>query len=349
MTFRRNELEHIKLKDFEEGLEEAEARSFARFHLIVPVFAICIVAALSYGWYQRHYANTETSAVDKIPFIRKENAPIRIKPDDPGGMYIANQDKKVYDVISSRKEQQALPSVTRIIPSPEEPISRKDIVSTNQPDQEQVDLVLEEMAKNISEMKQRIDTRKNTVILDEQKQTDTIDNDAANDNEIKVYFLNSEEDEIKENKEITTNSTIDSSSQTHTTIAAKTDDDKIIRQKAIEKKQPVTTTKIIVLHPKPVPKDKPETSTLEENTSTESTMLQLGAYRSSKDVDVAWQSLKKQFPQLLSNVNYKVERADLGSKGVFFRLKAGPFSSKTKARSVCNQLREKKQGCLFVK
>jgi hypothetical protein len=41
-------------------------------------------------------------------------------------------------------------------------------------------------------------------------------------------------------------------------------------------------------------------------------------------------------PDALGGLTPRFERADLGSKGVWFRLKAGPVLSQTQAREVCD-------------
>jgi hypothetical protein len=43
------------------------------------------------------------------------------------------------------------------------------------------------------------------------------------------------------------------------------------------------------------------------------------------------------------------QRADLGSKGVFFRLRAGPLASESAAKKICAELTKRKVGCLVIK
>jgi hypothetical protein len=50
----------------------------------------------------------------------------------------------------------------------------------------------------------------------------------------------------------------------------------------------------------------------------------------------------------LSGAEYRVQRADLGAKGVFFRIQAGPMS-KDSAKSVCDAIKASKPGgCVIV-
>lgn len=76
--------------------------------------------------------------------------------------------------------------------------------------------------------------------------------------------------------------------------------------------------------------------------------IQLGAYRSESDAAKDWKRLTKQYPSLLQNLSYFIERKDLGEKGIFYRLQAGPFDDSGGARMACKKLIENKQGCFFV-
>jgi cell division septation protein DedD len=77
--------------------------------------------------------------------------------------------------------------------------------------------------------------------------------------------------------------------------------------------------------------------------------VQLGAVRSEIDAEQEWSRLRKRYPDLLGNLELAVTRADLGDKGVFFRLRAGPIPDQASARKLCDDLTEKKIGCLVVR
>ncbi|MEI8396253.1 MAG: SPOR domain-containing protein [Rhodospirillaceae bacterium] len=76
--------------------------------------------------------------------------------------------------------------------------------------------------------------------------------------------------------------------------------------------------------------------------------LQLGAVRSEADAGEEWQRLKKRFPDLLGALSMKPQRADLGDKGVFFRLLTSPMDE-AKARSLCDQLKGRGLGCQLAR
>ena len=42
-------------------------------------------------------------------------------------------------------------------------------------------------------------------------------------------------------------------------------------------------------------------------------------------------------------------KADLGAKGVFYRLRAGPLADEKAARQLCRELTKRQVGCLIIK
>jgi hypothetical protein len=76
--------------------------------------------------------------------------------------------------------------------------------------------------------------------------------------------------------------------------------------------------------------------------------IQLGAYRSDSDVEKHWAIFRGKHKGILDDLVMIKEKADLGQKGIFYRLQAGGFNSKNDARRVCQQLIDRKQGCFVV-
>jgi SPOR domain len=75
--------------------------------------------------------------------------------------------------------------------------------------------------------------------------------------------------------------------------------------------------------------------------------VHLGSYRTANRAFEGYAQIKAKTPGALSNLKPRVERVDLGpKKGIFERLKAGPFTSREEALSVCSQLRKSGQYCV---
>jgi len=77
-------------------------------------------------------------------------------------------------------------------------------------------------------------------------------------------------------------------------------------------------------------------------------LVQLGAFGDDAAANRAWKTLSGKFSAQLGNLNPDIQTADLGAKGVFHRLRAGPFETRDAAEGVCEKLKAQKQGCLVV-
>lgn len=77
--------------------------------------------------------------------------------------------------------------------------------------------------------------------------------------------------------------------------------------------------------------------------------VQLGSVQSKSKAEQEWQRLSAKYPDQLKDKPYRVEEADLGDRGIFYRVQAGPFEQLT-ARTICRELKNagKTGGCLVV-
>jgi len=78
-------------------------------------------------------------------------------------------------------------------------------------------------------------------------------------------------------------------------------------------------------------------------------VVQVGAKKSQTDALATFADIQQKYPKLLANYRPIVQKADLGSKGVWYRLRVGPIDDKTEAYKLCGQL--KSQGlpdCLVM-
>ncbi len=67
--------------------------------------------------------------------------------------------------------------------------------------------------------------------------------------------------------------------------------------------------------------------------------LQIGAYKSQADADAAWKTYKAKHAALLSGYGPDVQKADLGDKGTWYRLRIAGFADKDVATSLCDRLK----------
>lgn len=73
--------------------------------------------------------------------------------------------------------------------------------------------------------------------------------------------------------------------------------------------------------------------------------VHLASYRSAKQAENGWKQIMRAHGKLLGELDHEVSRVTLGSKGTYFRLKAGPLQSVSGAKSLCSQLKRRRQFC----
>lgn len=95
--------------------------------------------------------------------------------------------------------------------------------------------------------------------------------------------------------------------------------------------------------PKPAPAPKPEAAAPREY------VVQVGSKQDQTDALATFADMQQKYPKLLSSYRPMVQKANLGAKGVWYRLRIGPLADKSAARKLCRDL--KSQGhpdCLVM-
>jgi hypothetical protein len=79
---------------------------------------------------------------------------------------------------------------------------------------------------------------------------------------------------------------------------------------------------------------------------TGGTRLQLGSVRSQDAARHEWDRIKRANSDLLGNLSGAPVRADLGDKGVFYRIQTGPIAD---ADRICDELKRRNIGCIIAR
>ncbi len=77
-------------------------------------------------------------------------------------------------------------------------------------------------------------------------------------------------------------------------------------------------------------------------------VLQLGAFRTQESAVAGWKLLTSKHAAILDGLTQAVSEADLGEKGKFYRLQAGPFTDRAAASGKCTALKNAGANCLVV-
>jgi hypothetical protein len=109
--------------------------------------------------------------------------------------------------------------------------------------------------------------------------------------------------------------------------------------------------------PPPVAKPKPTAKPAAQQTAAATPaaaapskyVVQVGSKKNQTDALASFADMQQKYPSLLASYRPIVQKADLGAKGIWYRLRIGPIADKTAATKLCGQL--KSQGlpdCLVM-
>ena len=116
------------------------------------------------------------------------------------------------------------------------------------------------------------------------------------------------------------------------------------------KEEPKEEIKIEIKQPEPsVVASQPKAQAQKEQAIANSSwQIQLISSPNKSAMEKAWNDLSKKYA-VLKGLPHEVETADLGSKGIFYRLKAGAFKERAEADKICNSIKSAGGSCLVKK
>lgn len=112
----------------------------------------------------------------------------------------------------------------------------------------------------------------------------------------------------------------------------------------------------------PLPKRKPQLVEAARNTTPDmaaaaaepvdpvAMVLHLSSLRSEAAAKREWRTLQQDFPQALGRLEVEIRRTQLGDKGTFYRVLAGPLPSRSEAQQACDAVKARnvKQYCRAI-
>ena len=285
-----------------------------------PFWALALVIALvaflgSVLWYSwpREVAQQELMAV---PIIHADAGPIKEVPSDPGGMDIPHRDSTVFDTMRTADNS----GVENLLSDREEPLPREQVFAGLKTDIKKADIKIEGHTVATYE-------RKDKPVADAVVAADASDISDAETVEEAVAAIYAEAD--------------------------------------VEPEAVAETAAANI----PMPTSKPDMATssaalnrtepaagIEQTAKSSAAAVQTGgnyyvqfaSLKSDADARNAWSDLQGEFA-VLKSLSLRVQQADLGARGTFYRVQAGPITEAS-ARNICSQVEQKRSGgCLVIK
>jgi hypothetical protein len=85
------------------------------------------------------------------------------------------------------------------------------------------------------------------------------------------------------------------------------------------------------------------------STPADAFMAQLGAYPTREAAQSGWARMKASHPGVLGRLSARFEAVDLGGRGVWTRVQAGPFPSRGEAAAVCGGIGAPERWCVVAR
>jgi cell division septation protein DedD len=77
--------------------------------------------------------------------------------------------------------------------------------------------------------------------------------------------------------------------------------------------------------------------------------LQIAAVKTQDAAKEEWDRIRRQNSDILGSLSFIADRVDLGDRGVFYRVQAGPITDAQEGDRICTMLRQRNVGCILVK
>jgi len=279
---------------------------------LMPMWLLIGAVALAgVVWYFSDQAENGSGAETDVPLISAEDGPVKVRPDEPGGLDVPNRDKYVY---KSLTDESAEPDVEQLLPPPEEPVeSIIEAVTTaaDETDDSQV------------------------AATGETEKLDIATDGTPSPEEISAAETASEAELNPEPKS-------EPAATPEPTETAKVEDASSEQAAPVE---PAPTVETSAVPEAEVVKPKNTSSAA----VADNFRVQFASARSEDGAESEWRKLQGRHSELLAGMNLRVVRADLGDKGVWYRARIGPFSDRAGAGTLCDSLKKVVVDCFVAK
>ena len=248
----------------------------------------------------------------ELVVLRRPQTAVKIKPENPGGMEIPNQDKDVYNIVEKKNVDNTV--VENLLPMPEQPKLPEIAPEVTDIDENATNLdgVVEAVSQPTEEVAAPKETVENNMPA---KPSDLLADSAQNAN---------------------------AAAKEAQTVAAQTAD--TVKEKAAEVATQAKETAAAV-----TPKVEAKTTApVVAAVANGKWQMQLVASKNKAAVEQTWKTLSGKYADL-AKYSHEIQTSDLGAQGIFYRLRAGSFATREDAAKACAALKAKGLADCIVK
>lgn len=291
--------------------EREQRRRRPRSRLLAAAAAVCVLGAFGVIVYYAYHEGVRAGSESVAPLIKAEQQPYKVKPDEPGGMDVPDQDKLIYNEVSPQAGEGAQ-KAEHLLPPPETPLPRP----TEQP---------QEQAQNSGAASAAAPAAGPTQPSPAGAPSYVPQPPAPAEIPPMGHSTPPPAQGNAPGAAAAAGASVPSGQAGAAAPAAS-------GQGATAAKAGAAAATQLAARPQ-----------------RGAWRIQLGSVRSAAGAQQEWARLQKQHPDLLGSLALNMQRADLGpGKGVFYRIQGGPLADKAAADALCDRLKAARVGCLAV-
>lgn len=273
---------------------ESPRRKPGRRRLITSLVVLLAVGGFVGIVWHAYNQGKSGGADGVVPVLKAEDGPTRVRPDQPGGMDVPNQDKLIYDRLAPGGQIGA-PQIERLLPPAEAPVARPQAPVAPAP----------------------VPAPQAPV--------------GAAPTDLQPPPLGE--------RQVTTAPTPQAvPSQPPIPVAPPAPSQAVPPAQAPQQQAQVT-------RPTPAPAAAPA-PTQQAAIPSGAARIQLAAVRSVDAAQKEWARIQNANRDILGGMSMNVVTADLGERGIYYRIQAGPAAD---ANDVCTKLKARNVGCIVVR
>lgn len=312
------------------------------------VSAIAVGAAMAYTYKNGGLSSNVTANSGAKPeIIQADNTPVKIKPANEGGKEFPNRNKLIYDRLDGQPSSS--PQNERIVPRQEQVFDTSQIASSISGNKNSENAGKPQQGERISALRGPVNNQPGP------QRSNTSPN---NNGPRKVKIISIRPDGSVVNPAPKAQNT----GQGPTRSAAKPQEPEQFPGLAVTVDTPgpsqpspqrTAPKQPAVSATQPVRRSAAPAQNAPTRTATRTTpapaapraaasgqfVVQVAARRSQTDALAAFADLQQKYPSLLVNYRPIIKKADLGSKGVWYRLQVGPLGQRASASKLCQNLK----------
>ncbi len=318
----QHEIDPDDLGDDYDNLDVPPSRFSMMTGTLVMVGVVTLMIFTGVIWYA-YNAGVDLAEQETLPVVKAEPGEIKVKPDDPGGTNFAHQDKTVYDKIDGNEA-----GLEQLLPGAEEPKEKPRIISPYD----------NELPEGGQPKVVRVPPPASGATPSAPAAAPVVSAPEIPDP------MGRAKADARQGEDVAAEPVPEVSS------ATPEDADRVAALPSQGGSEAVK--------PQEEAEAAPDQAALESAPAKAAAtlaasggkiyVLQLGAFRTQGAADAGWKLLATRHAGVLGQLEHYITPADLGEKGRFFRLQAGPFPERAAANTQCAALKSAGVDCLVA-